>query len=62
MDTFDEAYANYLKLLANLDKTDDIAAKNQLFRQLAQLLCDLEQGLKHKATSGGRREESAYWL
>ncbi|WP_224958260.1 hypothetical protein [Geomonas subterranea] len=62
MDTFEEAYANYLKLLAKLDKTEDISEKNLLFRQLAQLLCDLEQGLKSKRTLGGGREEVAYWL
>ncbi|GFO65226.1 hypothetical protein M1B72_06370 [Geomonas paludis] len=61
MDTFDTAYANYLKLLAKLDKTDDIAEKNQIFRQLTQLLCELEQGLKNKALPGCR-EELAYWL
>lgn len=62
MDTFDTAYANYLKLLAKLDKTDDIAEKNQIFRQLTVLLCELEQGLKNKALPGGCREELAYWL
>ncbi|MBJ6800721.1 hypothetical protein [Geomonas propionica] len=62
MDTFDAAYANYLKLLAKLDKTDDITEKNQIFRQLTQLLCELEQGLKNKSTPSGCREELAYWL
>ncbi|MBU5637691.1 hypothetical protein KOM00_13225 [Geomonas sp. Red69] len=62
MDTFDEAYANYLKLLARLDKTEDIAEKNLLFRQLTQLLCELELGLKNKGMPGGGREELAYWL
>ncbi len=43
MDTFDEAYAGYLKILARLDGTDDISEKNLLFRQLTQLLSDLER-------------------
>lgn len=46
MDTFDEAYARYLKFLALLDSTDDITEKNLLFRQLTQLLSDLEHGVK----------------
>ncbi|TGU70814.1 hypothetical protein E4633_17640 [Geomonas terrae] len=65
MDSFDEAYARYLKLLAKLDRTDDVAEKNQLFRQLTHLLCELEQNLKAvKAKQGdwSRREELAYWI
>lgn len=62
MDSFDDAYANYLKLLAKLDRTDDIAEKNLLFRQLAQLLSELEQRLKSKGGAGSGREELAYWL
>ncbi|WP_136526481.1 hypothetical protein [Geomonas ferrireducens] len=65
MDSFDEAYARYLKLLAKLDRTDDVAEKNQLFRQLMHLLCELEQNLKAvKAKQGdwSRREELAYWI
>lgn len=66
MDSFDEAYARYLKLLAKLDRTDDVAEKNQLFRQLTQMLCELEQNLKAvKAKQGeiwSRREELAYWI
>lgn len=66
MDTFDESYAKYLKLLAKLDKADDIAEKNLLFRQLTQLLCDLENRLKSRertaAVHGGGRDELAYWL
>lgn len=66
MDTFEESYAKYLKLLAKLDRIDDIAEKNQLFRQLAQLLCDLEQRLKSKESVAGAqaagRDELAYWL
>lgn len=45
MDSFDEAYARYLKFLALLDRTDDIGEKNLLFRQLTQLLSDLERRL-----------------
>ena len=45
MDTFDEAYARYLKFLAMLDSTDDISEKNLLFRQLTQLLSELEHGV-----------------
>lgn len=66
MDSFDEAYARYLKLLAKLDRTDDVAEKNQLFRQLTHMLCELEQNLKAvKAKQGenwSRREELAYWI
>lgn len=66
MDTFEESYAKYLKLLAKLDKTDDVAQKNLLFRQLTQLLCDLEQRLKSKGrTSAGQRggrDEPGYRL
>lgn len=45
-DTFDKAYARYLAHLAKLDQTQDISAKNLLFRQLAQLLCDMESRLR----------------
>ncbi|TSK05313.1 MAG: hypothetical protein FPO08_17605 [Geobacter sp.] len=66
MDSFDEAYARYLKLLAKLDRTDDVAEKNQLFRQLTHLLCELEQNLKavkvKQGESWSRREELAYWI
>jgi len=66
MDTFDESYAKYLNLLAKLDETDDVAQKNLLFRQLIQLLCDLEQRLKSKerttAGRGGGRDELRYRL
>lgn len=66
MDTFEESYARYLKLLAKLDKTDDVAQKNLLFRQLTQLLCDLELRLKSKgrtaAGQGGGRDEPTYRL
>ena len=50
MDSFDEAYANYLKFLALLDRTDDIREKNLLFRQLTQLLSDLEHRLDRSDT------------
>lgn len=46
MESFDEAYARYLKLLGLLDKTDDISEKNLLFRRLTQLLAELEQQVK----------------
>lgn len=62
MDSFDDAYANYLKLLAKLDRVDDVAEKNLLFRQLAQLLSELEQGLRSKGAPGSGRDELAYWL
>lgn len=65
MDTFEDSYAKYLELLARLDRTDDIAEKNQLFRQLTRLLCDLEQQLKSKEGAGvpaAGRDELAYWL
>ncbi|BCG48044.1 hypothetical protein GEOBRER4_n2910 [Citrifermentans bremense] len=51
MDSFDEAYARYLKFLALLDRTDDIGEKNLLFRQLTQLLADLERRLNGSDTS-----------
>lgn len=50
MDSFDEAYARYLKFLALLDRTDDIGEKNLLFRQLTQLLSDLERRLNGSDT------------
>ncbi len=46
MTAFDEAYASYLACLAKLDKTDDIAQKNLLFRELTQQLSVMEQKLQ----------------
>lgn len=64
MESFDEAYATYLKLLAKLDRTDDVAEKNRLFRQLTHLLCELEQNLKagrlRQGENWSRCEELAY--
>lgn len=45
--TFDEAYARYLDFLVKLDKTDDIAEKNLLFRQLREQLSELENKVKN---------------
>ena len=56
MDTFDEAYARYLKFLALLDGTDDISEKNLMFRQLTQLLSDLEHGVKCREIQADRDE------
>jgi len=39
---FDEAYANYLAALAQLDSTHDIAEKNLLFKKLTEQLSELE--------------------
>jgi len=68
MDTFDEAYARYLQFLAKLDRTDDIAEKNVLFRQLAKQLSDLEQRLNIKdvspdlADAANEDSELTYWI
>lgn len=68
MDSFDEAYARYLRFLALLDKTDDISEKNLLFRQLTQLLSELELRLKsHKEHAADRDaciddREYTYWV
>ena len=66
MNTFDEGYAKYLKLLAQLDRTDDIGQKNLLFRELTQLLCELEHHLKSRDGrsygEGYDREQLAYWI
>lgn len=66
MNSFDEGYARYLKLLAKLDHTDDVAEKNQLFRQLTHLLCELELNLKTGRGKQGEnwsgREELAHWI
>ena len=56
MDTFDEAYARYLKFLAMLDSTDDISEKNLLFRQLTQLLSDMEHGVTSREIQADRDE------
>jgi len=56
MDTFDEAYARYLKFLALLDSTDDISEKNLLFRQLTQLLSDMEHGVASREIQADRDE------
>lgn len=62
METFDEAYAKYLRFLAKLDVTDDIAEKNLLFRQLTHLLSDLEQRLNARDLSReGEDAEPTYW-
>lgn len=67
--SFDEAYARYLNSLAMLDKTDDIAEKNLLFRQLAELLSEMESRLHsssscHPDTPKSSCEESEliYWI
>ena len=68
MDTFDEAYAKYLNFLARLDRTDDISEKNVLFRQLTQLLSDLEHRLHATDASPDRNSaapeerELTYWI
>ena len=54
MDTFDEAYARYLKCLALLDSTDDISEKNLLFRQLTRLLSELEHGVADREIQADR--------
>ena len=56
MDTFDETYARYLEFLALLDSTDDISEKNLLFRQLTQLLSDMEQGVRNREIQADRDE------
>lgn len=53
---FDEGYARYQRLLAQLDTTDDISAKNLLFRQLTEQLSELEKKLNNSCLSAA--EES----
>lgn len=56
--TFDEAHARYLSSLAQLDRTDGIAEKNVLFRQLAEQLSRMEEGLCHQGGAAQREETS----
>lgn len=49
---FDEGYARYQRLLAQLDTTHDISAKNLLFRQLTEQLSELEEKLKNGCLTG----------
>lgn len=62
--TFEEAYAKYQAFLAKLDQTDDIAEKNQLFRQLTQQLAELERQLNSVREPGAKIEECeiTYWI
>ena len=66
--SFDEEYARYLNFLSELDKTDDIAEKNLLFRQLTEQLSDLENRLNNQSCSMDREEASnddpdlIYWI
>ena len=68
--TFDEAYARYRSFLVKLDKTEDVAEKNLLFRQLTAQLSELENRLSSKkifnadeaAESESEDAELTYWI
>jgi len=68
--TFDEAYARYRSFLVKLDKTEDVAEKNLLFRQLTAQLSELESRLSSKqifnaseaAHSEHEDAELTYWI
>jgi len=68
MDSFDEAYAKYQSCLARLDETDDVSEKNQLFRQLAEQLTEMERRLRQQAGMPSARDdkeqyaEPTYWI
>ena len=64
---FDEGYARYQRLLAQLDTTHDISAKNQLFRQLTEQLSELEKKLKNSSLTGVEEQlsedcDSSSWI
>jgi hypothetical protein len=66
--SFDEAYASYLASLAKLDEIEDITEKNMLFRQLAELLAEMESDLKSNSTSSvgdksnDEQSELTHWI
>lgn len=61
--TFDEAYARYQSFLAKLDKTNDIAEKNHLFRELTEQLARLETQLNSQEPEQGDDDsEITYWI
>jgi hypothetical protein len=61
--TFDEAYARYQSFLAKLDKTNDIAEKNHLFRELTEQLAQLEMQLNSQEPEQGKDDpEITYWI
>ena len=64
---FDEGYARYQRLLAQLDTTHDISAKNLLFKQLTEQLAELENKLKNSSLPtteepASEESDSSCWI
>lgn len=65
--SFEETYAKYLELLGKLDEVEDISEKNGMFRELAKLLCEMENRIKSRIPLSDPEASAAdtdlsYWI